>query len=120
MQRFLRQYRLADKTLIRSIFTKSNKIAYKNLLVRYKKNNEAYARLAIIISKHMIKKAVLRNQYRRIIRESFRHHQEMIKGLDLLVIMQSKCSTLDKQLFRKDVDGFWQKIARSKALLQLN
>ena len=112
--RFTRKNRLSSKQDFDSVFAKSNKIGYKHLLARYQQNDMSDSRLGIIISKQLLKQSTSRNQHRRIIRESFRHHQEMLKGLDLIVIMRSKCIPLDKKMFRNDVDSLWELIANSK------
>ena len=113
MLSFSRSNRLICKQAIDSVFAGPVKISRKSIQLRCQPNHQSLARLAIIVSKKVVQQAALRNQYRRIIRESFRHHQETIKGLDLIVIVRSKCTLLDKKLFRNDVDNLWQLAANS-------
>ena len=80
------------------------------MLALFHPNQLPQARLGIIIPKQHIKLAVSRNVLRRVIRESFRHQQEVLKGLDIIVLIRSKWCPLDKQALRKEVDHLWQKI----------
>lgn len=59
-----------------------------SLTVLARSNELGLARLGVIIAKKHVKKAVLRNRIRRIIRESFRHQQRELLGLDLIVLLR--------------------------------
>jgi ribonuclease P protein component len=73
------------------------------------------ARLGIIIAKQHVKKAVDRNAIRRVIRESFRHHKDRLKGLDIIVLLRSECTPLgDKKALRDNVDHLWQLVSSYK------
>jgi len=111
MYEFSRLYRLVKKHEFQSVFAKSGKVTHKYLLALYKPNQQSHARLGIIIAKHHVKLAVNRNRLRRHIRESFRHHKEALKGLDIIVLMRSECTPLDNHVIRNDIDRLWQKLA---------
>lgn len=95
---------------IRSVFNQSdNKTVFKYLTALHCNNQQSYARLAIIIGKHRVKRAVDRNLIRRIIRESHRQQKESLKGLDIIVMLRSEWSPLgDKKALRDDIDHLWQ------------
>lgn len=68
-----------------------------------------------MIGKRYLKKAVDRNRLRRVIRESFRYHQEALKGLDIIVLIRSECTPLgNSKALREEVDKLWQSIKLSK------
>lgn len=113
MFEFSRNYRLLSKHDFQSVFATSNKATQKYLLALYKSNQKPYARLGIIVAKRYIKLAVNRNRLRRLIRESFRHHQEALKGLDIIVLMRSEWSPLDNKALRVNIDNLWQKLMLS-------
>lgn len=86
------------------------------MIALHKSNQKDHARLGIIVGKRYAKKAVQRNQLRRIIRESFRQHKESLKGLDIIVLLRSECTPLiDKKAWRANIDHLWQLIDSYKA-----
>src|SRR5436190_21971861 len=113
MLSFSREYRLRGKHDFQSVFAKPKKLTNKYLLALHIPNQKTHARLGIIIAKRHVKLAVDRNHLRRIIRESFRHHKQALKGLDIVILMRSKWSPLNNQALRDDVDYLWQKFTAS-------
>jgi ribonuclease P protein component len=58
------------------------------------------ARLGLAISKKHCRKATARNRIKRIVRESFRHHQAELGNLDVVVINRSAAAgATSRQLF---------------------
>jgi ribonuclease P protein component len=113
MYEFSRQYRLVNKHEFQSVFAKSNKAVQKSLLALYQPNQRSHARLGMIISKNHVRLSVHRNRLRRLIRESFRHRKEALKGLDIIVLMRSKWSPLNNAALRDDLDCLWLKLTPS-------
>lgn len=99
------------------MFAKPYKIAHKYLLVLYQPNQKPYARIGIIAAKQRVKLAVNRNRFRRVVRESFRVNKDLLKGLDIIVLIRSECTALhktaNKQTLREDVDHLWSLLANS-------
>jgi len=67
---------------------KAENIANKNFRIFFLRNNETGARLGIITSKKVLPKAVDRNQFKRVIRETFRKHQISLCKLDIVVMVR--------------------------------
>ncbi len=108
---YSRQYRLASKHEVQSVFdAKPRKVSRQYLLVLFTPNQLSYARLGIIAGKQHLRRAVDRNRVRRVIRESFRHSQAALEGLDLIVMIRSGCSSVDTKTLRNDIDHLWQTI----------
>lgn len=89
------------------------------MLVFTLKSHNPYSRLGVIVPKTVIKQAVTRNTYKRLIRESFRKAQNSLKGLELLILIRSnyipankglKKPGLDKKTFRVEIDQLWQQL----------
>ncbi|MBT3388596.1 MAG: ribonuclease P protein component [Desulfobacula sp.] len=71
-------------------------------------------RIGITVSKK-IGNAVERNRIKRIIREYFRHHKEMISGpKDINIIAKKGLATLSHQVIIKKLDKLFTKIASNK------
>lgn len=110
MTGFPKSSRLIVKKDFQAVFKRARKVSHKNLLALFSQNHLATARLAIIIKKENMKLAVQRNRYRRWVRESFRKHQERLKGLDIIVIIRSECSPNDKLNIHDDIAILWQRL----------
>ena len=91
-------------------------------LVKYRKNicssytgptRSLIHGLGIVVAKHHLKRAVDRNVVKRLVRESFRHHKESLKGLDIIVLLRSKCTPLDKTALREEIDNLWRQLIKS-------
>ena len=107
MSGFSRSFRLISKQDFQFVFAKPYKVSHRYLLALYRPNQCSHPRLGIIISKQHVKRAVDRNLLRRIIRESFRYHRDMLKELDIIVLVRSKWSPLDSKTLRNDIDNLW-------------
>ena len=60
------------------------------------------ARLGVIVSKKNINSAVKRNRAKRIVRESFRQHKEIINSLDVVVICKKPSERMiNEKLFER-------------------
>lgn len=92
------------------VFSNGYKVEDRYLLILAKPNNRDYARLGLAISKKKVKLAVGRNRIKRIIRESFRHNHEVIKGLDIVVIAGRDIAQLTREQLRQNLDEKWQKL----------
>lgn len=66
-----------------------------------------YARLGLAIARRKMPKATARNRVRRIIRESFRLHQQALAGLDLVVLARANLSRIDNHLLFQSLDRHW-------------
>ena len=88
---FPRQARLLKPSDFRLVFSKSNRSAdgFFTVLVANSKDTDL-ARLGLAISKKCAKGAVERNRLKRIVRESFRTHRDMLAPLDLIVMCRPK------------------------------
>lgn len=101
--KFSSQYRLISPQDFQFVFAKPCKLVSQKLLVLYKLNRLSHARLGIMIGKQHVKLAVHRNRLRRIIRESFRHHKERLKGLDIIVLVRAKCVISSRKDVKKRI-----------------
>jgi len=75
-------------------------------------NSLGHARLGTTVSIRNAGGAVQRNRIKRLIRESFRQHQEMLAGWDLVVLVRAGVATRSNQELVSTLEQHWRKIAQ--------
>ncbi len=76
-------------------------------------NDLAYSRLGLAISRKVARSAVARNRLKRIVRESFRHHQAELGGLDVVVMGRVGSAEPDNAVLATALERHWRRLARS-------
>lgn len=61
-------------------------------------NEKPAPRLGVVVSKKAIRHAVMRNKVKRLIRESFRTHQQILSGLDIVVLLRQEAMSKAKHI----------------------
>lgn len=88
--RFSRQQRLTQASEFKKVFANPCvKQGDANMLLLGIKNNQETARLGLAVAKKQLKRAVSRNRFKRLTRESFRHHLSTINNLDIVVVARA-------------------------------
>ena len=111
MKSFSRDRRLLAKAEFQAVFDESKKVSQRYLLALYRPNQQAEARVGIMVGKRAVHLAVERNQIKRVIRESFRVNQTKLQGLDIIVIVRNQCNVLTKVQLREGVEKLWQNLS---------
>ncbi|MEI4259800.1 MAG: ribonuclease P protein component [Candidatus Dasytiphilus stammeri] len=86
--KFPKRLRLDNDKKFRDVFQNSKSILITDIMILYRRNFLEYPRMGICISKKVIKSAHERNRIKRLIRESFRLHQNYLKSIDFIVIIK--------------------------------
>ena len=76
-------------------------------------NGRDYSRLGMAVSRKVCKHAPGRNRLKRVIRESFRNHQEKLAlggGQDLVVLPSGRAASICNKALFESLRGHWQKI----------
>ena len=97
------------------VFKKAARSRDKWFTVLCRDNNEGAVRLGLAISKKYCRAAHQRNRIRRVVRESFRHHQTMLASLDVVVINQAATRDGNNQQLFDSLDGHWQRCENIRA-----
>jgi len=75
-------------------------------------NDSSEPRLGLAIAKRQIRKASARNRIKRLIRESFRQHLTLLRGLDLVVMARSGVQTKENAAIFRELEDIWQKLSK--------
>jgi ribonuclease P protein component len=106
--RFSKDSRLLDAASFGRVFEKATRSRDKWFTVLCRKNNIATGRLGLAISKKQCRKATARNRLKRIIRESFRHHQDALEGLDIVVMNKAAAADECNGALVESLEKHWQ------------
>jgi len=113
---FPRQVRLLTGNDFQQVFKQTGcRSLDSNLTILARRNNLQYARLGLAISKRTIKTAVGRNRVKRLVRESFRHHQAMLAGLDIVVMSRNGAPHASNPELTSALLTHWRRVAKQCA-----
>jgi ribonuclease P protein component len=107
--RFSKANRLLDAAAFARVFKQASRSRDPLFTVLCRHNNSPLARLGLAISKKHCRQAVRRNRIKRIVRESFRQHQELLAGLDVVVINRPAASGASRPQLADSLDRHWQR-----------
>lgn len=110
-QGFPRQIRLLNGRDFQAVFQgKACRSSDQKLTVLARPNGLSHARLGLAISKRFTRKAVARNRIKRLVRESFRQHQHLLSGLDLVVMSREAAPQTTNPALFNSLETHWQRI----------
>ncbi len=117
---FKRQQRLLNAADYTQVFDHVDvKISHPSFLLLARRVPESPAgRLGLIAAKKHLRLAVQRNRFKRIVRESFRHHQRHLCGVDLIVMARSGAMQASPTELRSALDQTWLKLGKRLGLAQ--
>ena len=117
LYRLQKENRLLDAAAFSRVFKKATRSRDKWFTVLCRKNDKDIARLGLAISKKHCRKAHSRNRIKRIVRESFRQHQALLAGLDVVVINQPPAATAANRPLFDSLAGHWQRCEKQRGAL---
>ena len=98
--RFPKYRRLVCSAEYRSVIARACRSKDALFVVYARGNGRQLGRLGVTVSRRVAPKAVERNRIKRVIRESFRHQENILAGLDIVTIARGATKKLKtKQLF---------------------
>ncbi len=108
---FQRCMRLLTARDYERVFQQPQKSSSKALTVLARRSGRESARLGLAIPRKQIRKAVERNRIKRLIRESFRRHQDLLHGLDVVVIGRSDLVKKNTQRVFENLEHHWRQVS---------
>jgi len=117
---FQRQQRLLNGRDYTQVFDHNQaKISHSCFLILALRTSPASpARLGLIAAKKHLKRAVQRNHFKRITRESFRHHQHALVGIELIVMARSGALNATAAELRTALDQAWPRLCKRLPAVQ--
>lgn len=110
---FPRPLRLLNSAQFQAVFRDTAcRSSDRYLTVIARPNQQQLPRLGLAISKKAIKTAVARNRIKRLVRESFRHHQQQLSGLDIVVMARADARQAGNAEIEASLQSHWQRLQR--------
>jgi ribonuclease P protein component len=109
---FSRELRLLTPEDFQPVFKNAIPAVSPHLTLLARKNNLDHPRIGMAIPKKHIKLAVGRNRIRRLVREQFRHKQNQLPAIDIVVIAKAGIADLSNQEINKVLDKLWRKLVQ--------
>ncbi len=107
---FQKSLRLLRKTQFQDTLINQSPLLGSYFTLFYHANGLKYPRLGIIVGKKKIPLAVLRNRIKRQARESFRLHQTVLPGYDIVVVTRQQAAGAGKCGLRQCLDKLLQQL----------
>lgn len=116
--KFSRELRLLTPAHYEYVFNNAVPAVSPQLTLLARSNDSSNPRLGITIAKKRVKHAHDRNRLKRVIRESFRLHQQNLPNIDIVVVGKSGLDKLSNQELFALLNKLWKKLAQRCAASQ--
>ena len=104
---FPEKNRLLAASDYKKVFDKPVRTTDKYFTILATAGNSSEPRLGLAISKKNTRLATDRNRLKRLVRESFRHHKEIVGGLDLVVMAKFGAAKADNGKLFESLSKHW-------------
>jgi len=111
---FLKTDRLNTPNEYSRVFKKANRLSDEFLTVLVSRSTESQAKLGLAIAKKQVKKAVLRNQIKRIVREAFRLRKQALRGFDIVVLCRNKAGNVSKKVLSRSINKHFDRLLKNE------
>ncbi len=108
--RFLRCNRLVKSSEFQRVFDQAYRSGSSAFTVLARVNEGGAPRLGLVVSTRCARRAVDRNRLKRLTRESFRHNQAQLSGLDIVVIGKAPAIQQTNPQLRARLEEHWKKL----------
>jgi len=111
--KFLRGSRLTERADFRYVFERPTVTSDRCFRILRRANDRGHCRLGMAVSRKVCRKAVNRNRLKRVIRESFRAHQQALSahgGWDIVVLPGARAATICNSELNDFLEAQWVEI----------
>lgn len=117
---FARWHRLTRTDEFSSVFDFRRAIRGKLLTVHYRPrpDGENGARLGLVIGKKFVRRAVDRNQVKRVVRERFRCLRGDLPAVDVVVRLMVKSPRIDRKMLDADALALLEKLKQTRPAMK--
>lgn len=109
-KRFPKCRRLNRAEDYRAVFSDAKKIRGGPFTLLWRPNKRHFARLGLAVTKRNLRFAHDRNRIKRLIRESFRQHQNALCGIDVVVLCQANIHAYPSPALHQALIEAWNRL----------
>ncbi len=109
---FSRSSRLTLSGEYKQVFENNIRVSDDCFTLLIGKQQGSTARIGFAVAKKQLKRAVDRNRVKRLLRESFRLHQNELPATDIVVMVRFKILRLTNQQIFARLDKHWRKVIK--------
>lgn len=109
---FSRELRLLTPEHFNFVFQQPHRAGSPHVTILARNNQLNHPRLGQAVPKKQIRHAVNRNRFKRLVRESFRLHQNDLPAKDFVVIAKKSANELSNQELSALLDKLWHRLSK--------
>lgn len=102
--------RLTRGVEFQRVFQQGKRLHAIGLNARAAANDVGSPRLGMAIAKKALRRAHERNRIRRLVRESFRHHQSTLPAVDIVVMCRHEVLQMSNSELFLQLEGLWLRL----------
>lgn len=110
MFKFPKTRRLRGAAEFDRVFVNPRRLVNRHIAVFCCENDLGYPRMGLSVPKRNIKSAHLRNLFKRVARESFRHTQTKLGGMDIVIVAYRGVGDYKSTELHQHLDDLWAKL----------
>ena len=110
MIHFPRNVRLTRGVEFQRVFQQGKRLHANGVNARAAANSMGFPRLGMAIAKKALRRAHERNRIKRLVRESFRHHQANLPAVDIVVMCRHDVLTMSNAELFQQLEGLWLRL----------
>ena len=111
-QDFPRSKRMLSSEEYDQVFKKPARAGSRGLLILARMNDCSTPRLGLGVPKKVLKRAVWRNRFKRLVRESFRLSQDSLPNADLVFLANPGIRDISDRDLTSTLNRLWSQISR--------
>lgn len=110
MNSFLSKQHIRTLAQFQRVYQLRQRFAGRFYVLYYRGNQEDCPRLGVVASNRNVRTAVVRNRVKRIAREAFRHRQQRLKTVDIIIVAKSDAATASRRDLHTCLDKLFTRL----------